>query len=45
MSEKKNTQQTSKDELQAELTELKVILAGKQQLFENQKEKVERKII
>ncbi len=42
MSQKKNTQQISKDELQAELTEIKVVLAGKQQLYENQKEKVER---
>lgn len=42
LSEKKVSQQTSKDELQEELTELKVIHASKQQLYENQKEKVER---
>ncbi|QGQ46887.1 chromosome segregation protein SMC [Metabacillus sediminilitoris] len=42
LSEKKISQQTSKDELQNELTELKVILASKNQIYENQKEKVER---
>ncbi|WP_338786634.1 chromosome segregation protein SMC [Metabacillus sp. FJAT-53654] len=42
MSEKKVSQQTSKDELHDELTEIKVILASKRQVYENQKEKVER---
>ncbi|MBO1510442.1 chromosome segregation protein SMC [Metabacillus bambusae] len=42
MSEKKVSQQTSKDELHDELTELKVILASKRQVYENQTEKVER---
>ncbi|OAS83366.1 chromosome segregation protein SMC [Metabacillus litoralis] len=42
MSEKKVSQQTSKDELHDELTEFKVILASKRQVYENQKEKVER---
>jgi len=42
LSVKKTTQQTSKDELQNQLTELKVVHASKQQVYENQKEKVER---
>ncbi|PGT86637.1 chromosome segregation protein SMC [Bacillus sp. AFS040349] len=42
LSVKKTTQQTSKDELQNQLIELKVVHASKQQVYENQKEKVER---
>lgn len=42
MSAKKATELSSKEELQNEVTELKVILASKQQVYENQKEKVER---
>lgn len=42
LSKKKTSQQTSKDELQNELTELKIVLASKQQVYENHKEKVER---
>lgn len=42
LSKKKTSQQASKDELQNELTELKIVLASKQQVYENHKEKVER---
>lgn len=40
LSVKKTTQQTSKDELQNQLTELKVVHASKQQVYENQKRKL-----
>ncbi|MCD7033810.1 chromosome segregation protein SMC [Metabacillus sp. GX 13764] len=38
----KTSQQSSKEELQQAITDLKVILAGKQQALENQTEKMER---
>lgn len=42
LSEQKVSQQTSKEEVQQEITELKVILAGNEQSLFNQKEKVDR---
>ncbi|MFC0271264.1 chromosome segregation protein SMC [Metabacillus herbersteinensis] len=42
LSEQKMSQQTSKEEVQQEITELKVILAGNEQSLFNQKEKVDR---
>ncbi|WP_273125505.1 chromosome segregation protein SMC [Bacillus weihaiensis] len=42
LSQQKATQQTSKGALQEELTEMKIVLASKQQMYENQKEKAER---